>query len=244
MYWLSVLGGLQKLFAWQPWVVIGAFLGLRTVLTRAAQYCEHHIALRLLRRGAHLADLVWESLLEGALMGTVVLSLFLVFVGALDARWISAARESLLPAMEHGALDSLVISFVFLMVSRVRQVKSFLAAVPSFKIFVEGTLLFDFCRLEFTKYLSVSSAIPAGGTGLAIAGRPIRTQLHYAVGYFIIGLLIEWMLLAAEKRLRPWLLGHGVQPDHARRLTWWLTLANGVVAGFLPLAMYAELLEL
>jgi len=175
-------------------------------------------------------------------MGVVVLGLFLVFAGGLDAAWISAARESLLPAAEHGAVESLVITFVLLLASQAQRIKSFLAAAPSFKVFVETFLLFDFCRSEFAHYQSVSSVAPAAAPGVAIAGRLMRTPLHYAVGFFIVGLLIEWLLLATERRLRPWLVELGVQPDHAGRLTRWLTLANGVVAGFVPLAMYAGLL--
>ncbi len=242
MYWRSLFYGLQRLLAWQPWALIAAFISIRTLLNRAAHYFERQISPRQANHRAHLAVLASESIFEGALMGMVVLALFMVFTHALDATPVSSIGTLLPPVMEHGAIESLVITFVLLLASRAKGVKRFLEMVPSFKTFVEGFLLFHFCREEFAHYLHTAGIVLEIEAPATVPSGLASTPLHYAVGFFIVGLLFEWILLAAGMKLHSWLLEKGVRPDRARTLTQWLTLADGVVAGFVPLAMYAELL--
>jgi hypothetical protein len=241
VYWRSLFSGLQEFLAWQPWLVIAFFLGMREIITQIAHHYEYHIVPRFLRRGTHITVLVFESLVEGAVMGAVVLAFFVVFVDKMHTEWVFAACDFLLPAAEHGAIESVVIGLVLLAASQFRYARGLIEAVPSFKVFLETYLLFDFCRLELPHHPAIAGAMPAAG-GVQGASGWARIPLHYAVGFFFVGLLVEWLLLAAERHCRSWLVELGLPVDRASRFTHWLTLAKGAVAGFLPVAMYSYLM--
>jgi hypothetical protein len=83
----------------------------------------------------------------------VVTLLFPLLLGERSFVSFSALRQVFLPALVVGGSDAVAVALALGVIMLVPQLKRLQAVIPSFKFFLEGVLLFEFCVLEFSKYL-------------------------------------------------------------------------------------------
>jgi len=191
-----------------------------------------------------LPHVIGEAVMDGAFMALVVTLLFPVLLGERSFISLSALRQVFLPALVVGGTDAVAVALALTVIMLVPALRRLQSVVPAFKVFIEGVLLFEFCVLEFSKYVDVPFTPRRLVTAVLSPARaePLHSLLSYPLGFFVIGYALECGLLMLIHRAHDLLERRGTLrlPSGATAVQRHL---KGLVGGLISLLMYAALSE-
>jgi len=229
MFWKSIITGLSILGHWQVWVAVVlymaiSFVFLFLIVRRTKKAGEDESGSRIAK--GFLFYMIGGIVLEGILMGLMIVFLLPILLGGSSAAPISEIIILLWPIIKIGIIASLVVTVL----SIIPFIGEFIASSPGIQTFLEGVIIFrllsGYAIEQMLTEANVQGSVYPGfwpSLGfLIIAGILIFVIM---IGFASLSVLLEGTLVG---ELMPTVIGPVL----------------GILGGIIPLFMYISYVQL